>query len=303
MVGCLAAAAGLPVLAMLALAAFLRLLNPVVLGAPNPTMSAIVSGGERREYLLHVPKTYDGSKPAPLVVSLHGAALLPATQMQISRWNDLADRHGFLVVYPSGIRIAPLPLFPPLPVWLMRSRERRASEARFISDLVESLSRTYAVDSTRIYVSGFSNGGGMAFALSCTLAHRIAAVGTVAAARELPWSACGDPEPVPLIAFHGTADRFVSYDGAPSGAAAWARRNGCGPDPVETTVSEGVARTAYTNCARNADVVLFTLQGGGHAWPGGGPMPRWLVGRTSRGVDATAEMWAFFRQHRLREEQ
>ena len=60
-----------------------------------------------------------------------------------------------------------------------------------------------------------------------------------------------------------------------------------------------VSRRAYANCADDATVVLYTIQGGGHTWPGGQPLPEWAVGPTSRSVDATAQMWAFFREHRL----
>jgi poly(3-hydroxybutyrate) depolymerase len=59
-----------------------------------------------------------------------------------------------------------------------------------------------------------------------------------------------------------------------------------------------VTRLEYTNCADDADVVLYTIREGGHAWPGGTPMPEWMVGSTSHSIDATREMWAFFSGHR-----
>ena len=71
-------------------------------------------------------------------------------------------------------------------------------------------------------------------------------------------------------------------------------------DPVDSVVAADVTRREYTNCADDAAVVLYTIQGGGHTWPGGKPLPEWLVGPTSHSVDATSQMWAFFREHRLR---
>jgi polyhydroxybutyrate depolymerase len=310
-VGVLLVVIGLPVALVLVVVVFCNILNPVLLGVSNQTNGTIVSSGEKREYLLHVPGSYDRAKPTPLVISMHAAALWPAAQMETSRWNKAADQDGFIVVYPSGTLLAPLPILPSLPVWLMKPEADLMAEVRFISELIDTLQGAYNIDSTRIYANGFSNGGGMAFALSCTLSDRIAAIGTVAAAQVLPWSWCANFRPVPMIAFHGTADRFVPYNGGPAWAsttpfptvsewtANWARRNRCGPDPVETVVATDVTRVEYTSCAEEAGVVLYAIQGGGHSWPGGKPMPKWMVGSTSSGIDATGQMWAFFRNHRL----
>jgi polyhydroxybutyrate depolymerase len=186
-------------------------------------------------------------------------------------------------------------------------------DVRFISDLIDTLKTTYNIDPERIYADGFSLGGGMAFVLSCALSDRVAAVGMVSAAQTLPWSWCTDTRAVPMIAFHGTAD-LVPYEGGPSPdpfnpltfpavrnwTANWARRNRCKFEPNDSVVAADVTRLEYTHCGNDAGVVLYTIRGGGHAWPGGKPLPEWIVGHTSRNVDATGEMWEFFRQHRLR---
>ena len=83
-------------------------------------------------------------------------------------------------------------------------------------------------------------------------------------------------------------------------AAHWARRNQCEPVPIESPAAADVTRREYPHCAGDAAVVLYTIQGGGHTWPGGEPLPEWLVGPTNRNVDATKQMWAFFREHPLR---
>jgi polyhydroxybutyrate depolymerase len=304
-------ALGVPVSLVVALALFLRALNPLVLGAPREPMRTLVSGGARREFLLHVPPGHRRGEPVPLVVVLHGADLWPSTQRRISPFDALADREGFVVAYPCGIPLRPLPLLPALPVWPMGPHRALAADVGFVADLIAALEREDDVDPRRVYVAGFSNGGGMAFALSCTLADRIAAVGTVAAAQALPWSWCPDRRPVPMIAFHGTADRLVPYGGgrsraAPTAlpavearAALWAGRNGCAPTAETTRVAADVTRRAYTGCADDAGVELYTIDGGGHTWPGGGPMPAWMVGATTRSVDATALMWNFFHAHPL----
>jgi polyhydroxybutyrate depolymerase len=287
---------GLPLLLILIFAASASLLNQ--------TNGSLVSSGQKREYLLHVPPKYDRARPTALVISIHGAALWPAAQMKTSQWNKVADEQGFIVVYPSGTgfpRIFPM------------EGAALTADVKYISDLIDTLEASYNIDPTRIYADGFSNGGGMAFALSCTLSDRIAAVGVVAGAQLLPWSWCTDSRPVPMIAFHGTADPIVPYGGgttwkSPTNmpfpsvvnwAASWARRNRCGAEAEESTVAAHVSRLEYAKCADDATVVLYTVGGGGHSWPGGRPIAEWWVGPTSHEVDATGLMWAFFREHPL----
>ena len=91
------------VLLLISLPAMLALAEAVVFYATNRSNGTIVSSGLEREYLLHVPRSYDRAKPTPLVISMHGGAMWPAAQMDIDRWDRVADAHGFLVVYPSGV--------------------------------------------------------------------------------------------------------------------------------------------------------------------------------------------------------
>ena len=272
----------------------------------NRNNGSIASSGQEREHILYVPKSYDAAKPAPLIISMHGAGLWPAAHMEMSQWNRTAEQHGLLVVYPSGFRgVGPR-------VWRMGSQ----ADVQYISDLIDALHASYNIDRTRIYADGLSNGGGMAFALSCTMSDRIAAVGLVASAQLLPWNWCTDQRPVPMIAFHGTEDDFTPYGGGrtivippnsvqafpsiPVWAENWARRNRCTATPVDTPIAADVTRRSYAGCADNADVQLYTIHGGGHTWPGGGKMPEWFVGPMSHSLSASNEMWAFFRDHPLR---
>ena len=81
--------------------------------------------------------------------------------------------------------------------------------------------------------------------------------------------------------------------------AGWAERNRCAADPVESTIAPDVTRLEYSKCPEGATVVLYTLLGGGHSWPGGKPPPERRVGATNASIDATSELWAFFREHPL----
>ena len=274
----------------------------------------LLVAGETREYLLHVPESHDPATPAPLVISLHGSSLWPAMQMAMSGWNRVADEEGFIVVYPSGFPLVGGKWFKLWRLWPgLTGSDDTAVEVQFISDLIDALEAQYKIDPTRIYADGYSGGGGMANLLACRLPDRFAAIGAVAAAR-LTWDRCDAFEPTPLIAFQGTADELGPYEGgasthwaAPPGAtwdsvavwtAGWAQRNGCGASHVESVEAADVKRLAYADCKSGADVVLYTIQGGGHSWPGH-PGPKWLVGRTTDSIDATREIWAFFREHRL----
>jgi polyhydroxybutyrate depolymerase len=270
----------------------------------------VVSSGIDRSFHLYVPPSYDRSKPAPLVISLHGAGMRAVAHMHTSQWNRVADRHGFLVVYPSAVKgRGPL-------VWEFGD-ERGATiiDVRFIVDLIDHVAGVYTIDRARIYANGLSNGGGMSFALSCTLSDRFAAVGLVGTAFTIPWDWCTDDRPVPMIAFHGTRDTGTPYHGgktwvAPPGRVFpsipgmienWARRNRCTAESGEMRVTGDVTRRSYSNCADDANVVFYTIEGGGHTWPGGGPLPEWFVGTTTNTIDASTVMWEFFSQHARRQ--
>ena len=293
------------VLGLLAVPLLLAVGEGWVFRAANRPDGTIESGGLQREYRLHVPRSYDRSKPTPLVISMHGAGLWGAAQQEMSRWDEVADRERVIVVYPSASPAGGLR------TWRVEHNAGLRRDVRFIADLIDTLSARYNIDRERTYADGLSNGGGMAFVLSCSLSDRIAAVGLVASAQTLEWRWCTDQRPVPMIAFHGTDDPVVPYRGGPMWvsptvfpsiprwASSWARRNGCSLTATESTVAPDVVRRAYGACARGADVELYTVLGGGHTWPGGEPLPVSWLGRTTRGIDASATMWAFFRAHPL----
>lgn len=292
----LAIVVGGPLVLMVAVITATRLLDR--------TNGRLVSSGVERRYLLFVPPTYDPAKPSALVISLHGAGAWPMQQMHMTHWNQVAAERGFIVVYPAARNR----------IWrAAHPGDDPAADVQFVGDLIDTLEHTYNIDRTRIYANGFSLGGAMTFALSCTLIDRIAAVGTVSAAQALPWRWCPDTRPIPLVNFHGTMD-LVPYAGGRSPdpfnrvtfpavrawTASWAHRNGCTDTPADSAIASDVITTAYSACPNDAAVVLYTIVGGGHAWPGGKPLPHWLFGRTTTSIDATRQMWTFFQAHPLR---
>ncbi len=225
--------------------------------------------------------------------------------MNISRWNEVADEFGFLVVYPRG---SGFPLH-----WHCNNRpgdERKGrQDVQFISELLDDLKAKYAIDPNRVYANGLSNGGGMSYLLACRLSERIAAIGSVSGAYLLPCKEWNAPRRVPMILFHGTEDPLVPYHGGPSkvfrvpfpDVPKWVQwlslYYGCSPEPVKLPDCGRASCVRYVGQTNAADVVFHTLHGGGHTWPGGKKMPAFLVGHTPPDISATRLMWEFFQQH------
>jgi len=270
------------------------------------TNGEVVTGGKKRTYLVHVPSNLQTNRPTPLVICLHGFAEWPAHVMELSHWNQLADEFGFIVVYPFG---SGFPLR-----WRCGGEfskpEERFQDVQFISDLIDRLKEHHNIDEARIYANGLSNGGGMSFLLAGKLSERIAAIGGVSGAYMLPWTEYQPKRPVPAIIFHGTADPIVPFHPQASGRFSvlpdipqWvqslAEHYGCQTNPVPLPESSSVSGVRYPAGTNNAEVVFYTVAGGGHAWPGGKAMPAVIVGKTTPDVDATRLMWRFFTEHPL----
>lgn len=277
------------------------------------TARTLVSGGRQRCYYLYSPPGYAAERPLPVVFSFHGFLSNPESQALITGWHKLAAQEGFRVVYPEGQS------FPQRWDSDVAWSDPEVDDVQFFRDMLADLSSVTAVDRARVYVSGFSNGGGMTVRLGCEAADQIAALGTSAAAI-VSMDDCRPSRPVPLMAFHGTADPIVNYEGgemqgwllrwlahttrAPTSfvaaedwVATWAAGNGCAPTPESIPPQGDASGVRYVGCDEDAAVVFYTIDGGGHAWPGGWPIPG--VGKTSKDIDATDEMWEFFQEYRL----
>ena len=270
-------------------------------------------GGRSRTVLVHVPTGYTGRRPAALVLNLHGSGSTAAAQEAFSGMDATADADGFVVAYPQGAipsgtgfdwNVPGQPLLGGSTV-----PETAPDDVTFLTGLVPYLEDRYCMNPHRVYVTGFSGGARMASQLGCAASGVFAAVAPVSGLR-LP-SPCPATRPVPVVAFHGTADPVDPYDGhgqaywtysVPTAARRWAAKDRCAPTPVRSTPVAGATLTAYRRCRGDAVVQLYTLTGEGHEWPGGPTMPRnltKLLGPQSDAVDANSVMWAFFAAHPL----
>ncbi|MCJ7570055.1 MAG: hypothetical protein MUO58_21295 [Anaerolineales bacterium] len=283
--------------------------------SPRPGTSArsLVSAGLKRCYLLHIPPEYDRGQSLPLIISLPGFTSNPTGQEYLTRWNEVADDEGLLVVYPQGTS------FPLRWNASTTFADSAVDDVQFIADLMDEVSTIVSVDPSRIYIDGMSNGGSMANRVACELADKVAAVGVVTGPPVEPPGGCNPERSISLIAFYGTADPLVAYEGGIVGESwisklinrpahtisfpsvksyieAWAERDGCPSLPEPIPAQGDASGVRYSGCRNASEIVFYTIEGGGHAWPGGRPT---FVGKTSRDINASRVMWEFFKDHPL----
>jgi polyhydroxybutyrate depolymerase len=258
------------------------------------------SGGARRTYRLFVPSGYDPSQPTPLVLNFHGFGGSGRQQEANSHMTREAERSGFITVAADGTESPRR--------WHIYGRLESGydEDFAFVRDLVDQLSSLLCIDPARVYATGMSNGGGMSSLLACELNDVLAAVAPVAGSPFNPL-ACRGKQPVPVLAFHGTDDDLVPFEGGPSGRLnlpargvrenqrQWATHNGCELTLKSERIASDVLLESYAGCANGADVQLYVVEGGGHSWPGGSLESR--NGAMTQSIDATALIWQFFTAH------
>ncbi|HEY5875308.1 MAG TPA: hypothetical protein VIT64_08410 [Ilumatobacteraceae bacterium] len=295
--------------------------DPATAVAPGEQRATITSSGVDRWFFERVPPAHDGRQPLPLVLDFHGYSEGAEIHLLMSALGPFGDEHDFVTLTPQGTG--------PVPGW---DTTLGSPDLAFVGDLLDHAEATLCIDTNRIFVTGLSNGAFMSSAIACAYADRVAAVAPVAGVRDV--IGCAQERPVPLVAFHGTADGFVSYDGglgeraldlpAPDGsgrtlreagveqtadvqtpsvpdiAQSWAARNGCTGPELESAVSVDVALLTY-GCPAGAEVELYRVDGGGHSWPGSDFSAQVVsvIGPTTFSIDANEVMWAFFMAHPL----
>jgi polyhydroxybutyrate depolymerase len=265
------------------------------------SVHTLAVGGRTRSYRLYRPAGLSG--PAPLVVMLHGGFGTAAQAERSYGWDRRADAAGFLVAYPDGVDRA----------WNtdggccgVPARDH-VDDVAFITAMIGRIRDAVAVDPARVYATGISNGGIMAYTLACRT-DILAAVGPDAATM---LGDCPAPHPLSVVHIHGTADRNIPYQGgpghgparidgpaAPAVIDAWRRVDACAAPTVTTRPP---VTTASSLCPAGRAVELVTVDGAGHQWPGSAPNTRVETALgldpPSTALDATAVIWRFFAAH------
>ena len=267
--------------------------------------------GVQRTYLVGVPAK---RSPMPLVLVFHGGGGRGRGMVRLTGFDDLADRYGFVVVYPDGLRRqwndGRLPF------------NNGADDVAFVSALIDRIAQDYPIDRKRVYATGMSNGAMFSQRLGCELADRIAAIAPVSG--NMPSAlapTCRPARPVSVIEINGTDDPLVPFAGgnvisprmgtvlsSPDTVAFWAKVDGCRHDPTSTALpaiappdGTSIVREVFGGCRAGTAVTFYRVNGGGHTWPQGLQyLPRSIIGPASRQLDASDTIVRFFLAHEMR---
>jgi len=271
------------------------------LGAPGETVRVAV-GATGRSAMLHLPEGFARTRPAPLVLLLHGSGGSGKAILENSKLAAAADRHGFIVVAPDAgipVQMGFVWNIPGVPTVTGRTPTAEdADDVAFLKGVIDWLAANRCVDRTRVYATGLSGGGRMSSWLGCVAADRFAAIAPVVGLRagnplasdpRLPDPAtCRPDRPLPVIAFAGDADRTNPIQGywqytMATALARWADLDLCRAGPVQRDIDAKLYEIRYSDCRAGAEVTGRITRGAGHVWA----------------ADNDA-IWAFFARHRLR---
>lgn len=250
---------------------------------------------------MHVPTGYDDAVRAPLILSLHGYGFSAKQMVDYAKFGALGDQRGAIIVTPDG---SGTPRH-----WNWRKAPNEPDDVQFAKDLLDKMATDLCLNDDRIFVAGFSDGAAMSRILACDLPKRVAAIAT-ASSPSVPCVAA-----VPMIAFHGTADSLIPFEGgvvppAVGGGGTfppvrrsvseWARALGCDGLANISRLGQTIELSTYVHCPLgDGDALLYTEIGAGHTWPGSAPLPAEQFGPTSADIDATTTIWEFFAAHPL----
>jgi len=256
------------------------------------------SGALTRTYLVHLPTGYDPTRPTPLVLNFHGYSSNASEQKFYTRMREKSDSAGFVAVHPEGVG---KPQSWNAGLCCGEAVKKQVDDVAFVSAMLDAIEDELCIDPDRVFATGMSNGGFMTNRLACDLSDRIAAFAPVAGQNLT--RTCTPSHPVPVLHFHGTADSTVPYEGdpdsnwpsVPTSLAAWAQRDGCATSPIELSTTIDSRCESWPTCQEGSEVILCTVQGGAHTWPGGIDIPS--LGYVSKTLLATDLMWDFFQRH------
>ncbi len=285
---------------------------------------SFVHNNLKRTFTIHVPVFYNNAAKLPLIIALHGRGGTGESMVLITRksFNRFADRDGCLVAYPDGIDLN----------WndgrmdqeaKDRAHRENIDDTGFISALIDSMIKDYNVDPGRVYITGISNGAIMSYRLACEMSHKITAIAPVDGnIPHLLLDECSPVKPVSVLAINNVNDPLVPYEGGniysrfrklnlgrvisvDESIMFWVNSNNCYAVPVVAEVPDvdpkdgtRVTKKEYLNGTDCTEVILYSVDGGGHTWPGGFQyLPSWAIGKTSRDFDASETIWSFFMKH------
>jgi polyhydroxybutyrate depolymerase len=230
---------------------------------PGDHTRTLMMGDLKRTYLVHVPKSYDGTKFFPVVLVYHGGGSNAEQMVKFCGLNETADKHGFIAIYPNGTgRLEKALLTFNGGNCCGYAMTNKIDDVEFTRALLDDLAKAVKVDGKRVYATGMSNGGIMSYLLASELSDRIAAIAPVGG--PMGTEKCNPKRPLSVIHFHGTDDEFAPFKGGKGKGVsgtnfysvdysikAWINANGCKEEPVTVDLPDKAKdRTARRSHAR-----------------------------------------------------
>lgn len=278
------------------------------------------TGWYQRSYLVHVPPGYHARKPMPLVVVVHGGFDTAEGMEKFSGFSKLSDREGFVVLYPNGIGILGF-----LQHWNAghccgKAARDEIDDVAVVNAAIEDVCDHLRIDRSRIYMTGFSNGGMLTYRFAAEKGDVLAAAAPLAAAiggrpseTSPEWKIPPPKVPLPILVFHGLADDMIPYAGGTSphfggtrtffsvedSVLFWVRRNGCNPKPEKQEFRNGCVHLQNWKGGKNGSCVqLCTVETWDHRWPGLYFTAHLPDDHPLKNFDAAELIWNFFKNHR-----
>jgi polyhydroxybutyrate depolymerase len=225
------------------------------------------------------------------------------------KFSDKANSCGFIAVYPEGVQSnGPLRLR----TWNAgtccdHAMENNVDDIKFISEVIDFMIITYHADPARVYVTGMSNGGMMAYRLACELPQKIAAIAVVSGTM-LVKEACSPARAMPVLHIHSTLDTKVPpaggtglagyhYPAVDSALDVWHSINSCNEEPLREQ-KNGYTLTRWTACRDDAAIEYYLTDDGGHAWPGSAKT-RARADNPSVAINANELILNFFKKYAM----
>ncbi|MBZ0271826.1 prolyl oligopeptidase family serine peptidase [bacterium] len=276
---------------------------------PGDHRIRLTHDGLARQYFVHVPKIL-ASRP-PVVLMFHGAAANARMAKSLHGIDRVADREGFVAVYPDGTGKNAL-----LHTWNAGgccgyAVEHHVDDVGYVRDLLADLASRVEYDPARVFVTGLSNGGMMSYRLACAAPELFAGAASVSG--PLAVAECTPDRATPILHIHGTDDAFARYEGGVSARApkagalssvaetleTWRAINDCAPEPAVSPMpnadpQDGLRATRFAWTCERAPVTHIRVEGGGHTWPGGVRVPFLDLGPHTNDFDASAVIGEFF---------
>ncbi|MGB2043912.1 MAG: alpha/beta hydrolase family esterase, partial [Flavobacteriaceae bacterium] len=233
----------------------------------NNNAQSIVHDGFNREFVLYVPNSYDGTSSVPLMFNFHGFGGSASYYMREADMRSLAEANTFILIYPQGSCLDGLSHWNACP--LSVDNKSNADDFGFIESMITEISSHYNVDRERIYATGYSNGGMMAYGLANYKSNLIAAVASVSGVM----LDCTGPKshPMPVVHLHGTSDRVLPYNGSSdynsvkSTLDHWINFNNTVLTPTVTS-DNNIEHYVYDQGDRSVSVEHYKFIGGNHVW-------------------------------------